>query len=202
MVRNLCIWNGRPSSPARVWLKNTGPRLSSWIAIAINGKSGAVNRSPTEETTMSKARLIIAVERDGSQVSYSSTGRSATRERRTGPARPCSGEITLSFTWRSRQSATRPADLARLHPVGGEDHPVDAAGERVEGLDLVLVDEAQVHVGEQVELAADHLREVALAEHRGDLGRRQPAPDPARRAAQHQGADGGDHPGDHGRARG
>ena len=47
---------------------------------------------------MSKARLISAVERDGSQVSYSSTGRSATRERRTGPARPCSGEITLSFT--------------------------------------------------------------------------------------------------------
>ena len=72
------------------------------------------------------------------------------------------------------------ADLARLHPVGGEDHPVDAAGERVEGLDLVLVDEAQVHVGEEVELAADHLREVAVAEHRGDLGRRQPAPDPAR----------------------
>ena len=57
---------------------------------------------------MSKTRLISAVERDGSQVSYSSTGRSATRERRTGPARPCSGEITLSFTWRSRQSATRP----------------------------------------------------------------------------------------------
>ena len=57
---------------------------------------------------MSKARLIIAVERDGSQVSYSSTGRSATRASRTGPARPCRGEITLSFTWRSRQSATRP----------------------------------------------------------------------------------------------
>ncbi len=57
---------------------------------------------------MSKPRLIIAVEREGSQVSYSSTGRSATRDRRTGPARPCSGEITLSFTWRSRHRATRP----------------------------------------------------------------------------------------------
>ena len=34
------------------------------------------------------AKRVIAVERDGSQVSYSSTGRSATRARRTGPARP------------------------------------------------------------------------------------------------------------------
>ena len=108
MVRNLCISNGLPSRPARVWLKNTGPRLSSLIASAIRGKNGAVNSRPTAETAMSKARLISAVERDGSQVSYSSTGRSATRARRTGPARPCSGEITLSFTWRSRQSATRP----------------------------------------------------------------------------------------------
>ena len=57
---------------------------------------------------MSKPRLIRAVERDTSQVSYSSTGRSATRDSRTGPARPCSGETTLSFTWRSRQRATRP----------------------------------------------------------------------------------------------
>ena len=57
---------------------------------------------------MSKPRLISTVERDTSQVSYSSTGRSATWASRTGPARPCSGETTLSLTWRSRQSATSP----------------------------------------------------------------------------------------------
>ena len=79
----------------------------------------------------------------------------------------------------------QPADLARLHPIGGEDHPVDASGERVEGLDLVLGDEAQVHVGEQLELAPDHLGEVAVAEHRGDLGRGQRGARPSarRRAA-------------------
>ena len=184
MVRNLCIWNGRPSRPARVWLKKIGPRLSSRIAIAISGNSGAVTSSPTAETRTSKPRLIIAVERDGSQVSYSSTGRSATRASRTGPARPCSGEITLSFTCRSRQSATRPptspgsirseAKITRSTP------PASASKASISCSSI----EAQVHVGEELELAADHLGEVAVAEHRGDLGRRQPPPGPARGAAQ------------------
>ena len=149
---------------------------------------------------MSKPRLISAVERDGSQVSYSSTGRSATRESRTGPARPCSGEITLSFTWRSRQSATRPptspgsirseAKITRsTPPASASKASISCSSTRLE-----------VHVGEELELAADHLGEVAVAEHRGDLGRRQPAPDPARGAAQDQRADGGDHPGDDGGA--
>ena len=35
-----------------------------------------------------------------------------------------------------------------------------------------VVEELEVHVGEQLELAPDHLREVAIAEHRGDLARR------------------------------
>ena len=124
---------------------------------------------------MSKPRLIIAVERDGSQVSYSSTGRSATRERRTGPARPCSGEITLSLTWRSRQSATRPPTSPGSIRSEAKITRSTLAGERVEGLDLVLVDELEVHVGEELELAADHLGEVAVAEHRRDLGRGQRA---------------------------
>ena len=186
MVRNLCIPNGWPSRPARSWLKNTGPRESSLIARAMIGNSGAVTSRPSDEATTSKARLIIAVERDGSQVSYSSTGRSATRERRTGPARPCSGEITLSFTWRSRQRATSP-------PTSPGSMRSDATITRstspialLEWPRLGVVEQLQMHVGEQLELAADHLREVARAEHRRDLARRGHPPDPAREPPQHE----------------
>ena len=90
---------------------------------------------------MSKARLISAVERDGSQVSYSSTGRSATRDSRTGPARPCRGEITLSFTWRSRHSETSPPTSPGSIRSEAKIDPIDLAGERVERVDLVLADE-------------------------------------------------------------
>ena len=55
--------------------------------------------SANDEAIMSKTRLIRVVDRGTSQVSYSSTGRSATSESRgSGPARPRSGETTLSLT--------------------------------------------------------------------------------------------------------
>ena len=59
----------------------------------------------------------------------------------------------------------------------------------------MLVDQAQVHVGEQLELAADHLREIAVAEHGGDLRRGQAPPQPAGGAAQDQRRAAGHHPG-------
>ena len=91
------------------------------------------------------------------------------------------------------------ADLARLHPLGREDHAVDAVDDLVERLVSLVCEQLEVHVGEEDELAPDHLGEVAVAEHGGHLARGPAPPDPARSAAQAERADQGDEEGGGGR---
>ena len=57
------MWKRLPWRPTRSWRKNTGPRLSSLIAIAIAISSGETASRPSEAPNRSNARLNAAEER-------------------------------------------------------------------------------------------------------------------------------------------
>ncbi|CFN65650.1 Uncharacterised protein [Bordetella pertussis] len=59
MLRSLWMRNGTPSLPTRSWRKNTGPGLSSLMAMAIRASSGSSASSPSPEQTTSNSRLIM-----------------------------------------------------------------------------------------------------------------------------------------------
>ena len=142
------------------------------------------------ETTTSKKRFKRTVEREGSRVSYSSTGSSATSERRgEAPDGPRSGETTLSFTCSSRQiPASCPIKL-RVHPLPGHDQPIQSRDELVHGRrpivarphrgEVAVGDQMEMHVGEQLDLASRGPSQLAVAQHGRQFQRGGVAPEPA-----------------------
>ena len=63
-MRNFTIRNSRPPRPWRAWRKNTGPRVSSLIAIAAATSTGEIASRPAAEATMSNVRLSARTVRE------------------------------------------------------------------------------------------------------------------------------------------
>ena len=134
--------------------------------------------------------MITIVERETSNVSYSSTGSSPTRESRgAGPERPRAGDDAELDLVGATRHASWP--LGRVELLVGDDYAVE--GLELEGMatvggvvhDRVVIDELEVHVGEEFDLAGNRISKLSVADDRGALRRREPAPEPAGDATQH-----------------
>ena len=165
--------------PARSCEKSTGPRFSRRIATATRAKTGRQSTSAIEPRTRSRTRFRKSVERETSQVVYSTTERSATRFRRDGGAEhPARGRYDAQLDPGVPAKLEQVGEQILVDRLGRDDDAVDVGhGVRVELLHLV--DDVHVDVGEELELAPGCVGERAGADDQRSLARDDPAPEPA-----------------------
>ena len=189
IVRNLNMRNSRPPSPARAWTKNADPP-STRFAAAMATKRGAVSTSRTPEIATSSIRLSKSVERETSQVLYSTTGRSATWWSCTAVREDSAHgrddtELHMTLAAGRHQLGDEPL-VDRCHrqhqPIGCEERRASVA-EPAGVIGPVRADHGGVDVGEELELPAYRTHElVTTDDHHSLRGRETPPGEPCEAA--------------------